>query len=374
MEIFPLIDQRSDKNERVGVATATTTGASKGLDSKGAESLFLGPSPFEGEGLHSNPSFNDRKAVVETKPIATDHQIRDWAPSPSWAQIATHPGAYVIEELMAGNNPYGCFDISRNKKKKSGWTWDPQNCAKARPTGVPINRATRFENLVGFLDLVAGESLIKEQILERFFIDLVAGESLIKERAAARFNDLVGSTDVVAGEPLPLLPRRFRKNRAWMELNKIWRTNTKVKGFIIKKVKGGYSVAIAEVSGDRADVVSRKLGFDGICRADPMGFSGGDTDAAVAPRRYGLDPLLPTRGTTWHVRNRGDILGLNHSTVPEGCAALPFDRYTVEEADHERYRCGSDPGQGRLRRASHMGSKRALMPRRWGLMGKGPAQ
>lgn len=34
---------RSDKNERVGVATATTTGASKGLDSKGAtESLFLG--------------------------------------------------------------------------------------------------------------------------------------------------------------------------------------------------------------------------------------------------------------------------------------------------------------------------------------------
>jgi len=110
---------------------------------------------------------------------------------------------------------------------------------------MPINRATRFENKVGFLDLVAGESLIKEQILERFFIDLVAGESLIKERAAARFNDLVGSTDVVAGEPLLLLPRRFRQNRAWMELNKIWRTNTKVKGFIFKKVKGGYSVAIA---------------------------------------------------------------------------------------------------------------------------------
>ncbi|KAI5409136.1 hypothetical protein KIW84_054804 [Lathyrus oleraceus] len=73
----------------------------------------------------------------------------------------------------------------------------------------------------------------------------VAGESLIKERAAARFNDLVGSTDVVAGEPLLLLPRRFRQNRAWMKLNKIWRTNTKVKGFIIDKVKGGYSVAIA---------------------------------------------------------------------------------------------------------------------------------
>nr|YP_009526580.1 ribosomal protein S1 [Ammopiptanthus mongolicus]AXV54339.1 ribosomal protein S1 [Ammopiptanthus mongolicus] len=119
-------------------------------------------------------------------------------------------------------------------------------CMQDEPTGVPINRATRFEKKVGSLDLVAGESLIKKRILERFFIDLVAGESLIKERAAARFNDLVGSTDVVAGEPLLLLlPRRFRQNRAWMELNKIWRTNTKVKGFIIEKVKGGYSVAIA---------------------------------------------------------------------------------------------------------------------------------
>ena len=102
----------------------------------------------------------------------------------------------------------------------------PRICMQDEPTGVPINRATRFENKVGSLDLVAGESLIKE-------------------RAAARFNDLVGSTDVVAGEPLLLLPRRLRQNRAWMELNKIWRTNTKVKGFIIEKVKGGYSVAIA---------------------------------------------------------------------------------------------------------------------------------
>lgn len=121
----------------------------------------------------------------------------------------------------------------------------PRICMQDEPTGVPINRATRFENKVGFLDLVAGESLIKKKILERLFIDLVAGESLIKERAAARFNDLVGSTDVVAGEPLLLLPRRFRQNRAWMELNKIWRTNTKVKGFRIKKIKGGYLVAIA---------------------------------------------------------------------------------------------------------------------------------
>jgi len=54
----------------------------------------------------------------------------------------------------------------------------------------------------------------------------------------------VGSLDVAAGEPL-LLPQRFRQNRAWIELKKIWRTKKKVKGFKIKKIKGGYSVAIA---------------------------------------------------------------------------------------------------------------------------------
>ncbi|PHU04914.1 hypothetical protein BC332_25736 [Capsicum chinense] len=98
----------------------------------------------------------------------------------------------------------------------------PRICMQDEPTGVPINRPTRFEKRVRFPDLVAGESLIKEQILERFFIDLVAGKSLIKEREAARFNDLVGSTDVVAGEPLLLVPQKFRQNRAWIELNKIW--------------------------------------------------------------------------------------------------------------------------------------------------------
>nr|YP_009730987.1 ribosomal protein S1 [Epirixanthes elongata]QBB73156.1 ribosomal protein S1 [Epirixanthes elongata] len=96
----------------------------------------------------------------------------------------------------------------------------PIICMQDEPTGVPINRANRFENKVGLLDLVA--------------------ESMIKERAR-NDNDFVGSTDV-AGEPRP---RRLRQPRAWMELKKIWRTNTKVKGFIIEKVKGGYSVAIA---------------------------------------------------------------------------------------------------------------------------------
>ncbi|KAI4374079.1 hypothetical protein MLD38_012118 [Melastoma candidum] len=83
----------------------------------------------------------------------------------------------------------------------------PRMCMQDESTGVPINRATRFENKVGFLDGLAGESLIKKNILERLFIDLVADESLIKERAAARFNDLVGSLDGLAGEPLLLLPR-----------------------------------------------------------------------------------------------------------------------------------------------------------------------
>nr|ULQ69749.1 ribosomal protein S1 [Mayaca fluviatilis]ULQ69778.1 ribosomal protein S1 [Mayaca fluviatilis] len=122
----------------------------------------------------------------------------------------------------------------------------PKICMQDEPAGVPINRATRFENKVGSLNVVAGESVIKKRILERFFIDLVAGESVIKERAAARSQGLtfVGSLDVAAGEPL-LLPRRFRQNRAWIELKKIWRTKKKVFGFLINKVKGGYSVATA---------------------------------------------------------------------------------------------------------------------------------
>nr|UPI49074.1 ribosomal protein S1 [Comandra umbellata] len=104
--------------------------------------------------------------------------------------------------------------------------------------------------------LCSGNALLQSEVLrlreEMFLVDgtrricmqdePTAGVP-IKERAA-RFNDLgVGSTDDLVGEPP--LPRRFRQNRAWMELNKIWRTNTKVKGFIIEKVKGGYSVAIA---------------------------------------------------------------------------------------------------------------------------------
>jgi len=119
----------------------------------------------------------------------------------------------------------------------------PKICMQDELTGLPRKRATRFENKVGSKNVVAGagESLIKKQIFERFFIDLVAGESLIKERAAARFNDFVGSP---AGEPL-LLPQRFRQNRAWIELRRIWRTKKKVKGFQINRIKGGHSVAIA---------------------------------------------------------------------------------------------------------------------------------
>ncbi|GAU41928.1 hypothetical protein TSUD_25690 [Trifolium subterraneum] len=122
----------------------------------------------------------------------------------------------------------------------------PRTCMQDELTRVPTNLAiTRFENKVGFLDRVAGESQIRKKSLERLFIDLVAGESLFKERAASKFNDLVGSTDVVPGEPHLLLPRRFRQNRAWMKLNKIYQTNTKVRGFIVDRVRGGYSVAIA---------------------------------------------------------------------------------------------------------------------------------
>ncbi|GKV51680.1 hypothetical protein SLE2022_349500 [Rubroshorea leprosula] len=127
----------------------------------------------------------------------------------------------------------------------------PKICMQDEPTGVPINRTARFENKVESLN--TRESLIKKRILERSFIDIVSGQK--KERAAARFKEMVswkdkvrkkvGATDVVGGERLFLLPRRFRKNRAWMELNKILRTKKKVKGFIYKRRRKGYLVAIA---------------------------------------------------------------------------------------------------------------------------------
>ncbi|GLT37239.1 hypothetical protein SLA2020_115700 [Shorea laevis] len=100
----------------------------------------------------------------------------------------------------------------------------PKICMQDEPTGVPINRTARFENKVESLN--TRESLIKKRILERSFIDIVSGQK--KERAAARFKEMVswkdkvrkkvGATDVVGGERLFLLPRRFRKNRACKEL------------------------------------------------------------------------------------------------------------------------------------------------------------
>ncbi|GJW98915.1 NADH dehydrogenase subunit 5 [Tanacetum coccineum] len=69
-----------------------------------------------------------------------------------------------------------------------------------------------------------------------------------------------------------------------------------------------------------------------------------DLDAAVAPRRYEFHPLLPTPGHHSMSGIRGDILDITTPLVG-GCVAPPFDRYIVEEADHECYRCGSDLGQ-----------------------------
>lgn len=153
----------------------------------------------------------------------------------------------------------------------------PKICMQDELTGLPIKRATRFENKVGSKNVVAGESLIKKRIFERFFIDLVAGESLIKERAAARFNDFVGSLDVAAGEPL-LLPQRFRQNRAWIELKKIWRTKKKVKGFQINKIEGGYSVAIA-----------------GFITFLPFKFKKAKKKKRIANARFTIDSFIPKR-------------------------------------------------------------------------------
>ncbi|KAK4363271.1 hypothetical protein RND71_018512 [Anisodus tanguticus] len=128
-----------------------------------------------------------------------------------WADECPHEFVEVFTQacgpLLYGNALQS--DVLRLRKEiflVDAGLGTPIICMQDEPIGVPINRATKFEKKVGFLDLVVGESMIKVHILERFFIDVVASESLIKERAAARFNDLVGSTDVVAGEPLLLLP------------------------------------------------------------------------------------------------------------------------------------------------------------------------
>ncbi|GJQ91670.1 hypothetical protein Tco_0002809 [Tanacetum coccineum] len=72
------------------------------------------------------------------------------------------------------------------------------------------------------------------------------GDDNIKERALGRFNDIVGgSMETIPGEASILMPRRFRQFQAWNELKKIWQGNKKVKGFLMEKVRGGYSVAIA---------------------------------------------------------------------------------------------------------------------------------
>ena len=91
----------------------------------------------------------------------------------------------------------------------------PIICMQDELTRLPINTAM-FENKVGSLELVACESPIKERaarlnISARLSIDPMACESPIKDRAATRLNDLVGSIDVVAGEPLILYHLPFRK-------------------------------------------------------------------------------------------------------------------------------------------------------------------
>lgn len=103
-----------------------------------------------------------------------------------------------------------------------------------------------FSTKVGFLNPVRGESSVRTSLLQRCFVDLVTGDSRTKHQAAARFGDMVGQTDAACGGQQPLLlPRRFRKERAWMELKNKCKYNRKVKGFIAGKVRGGYTVGIA---------------------------------------------------------------------------------------------------------------------------------
>nr|YP_009137039.1 ribosomal protein S1 [Geranium maderense]AKE32269.1 ribosomal protein S1 [Geranium maderense]AKJ25834.1 ribosomal protein S1 [Geranium maderense] len=131
----------------------------------------------------------------------------------------------------------------------------PRICVQDEILRVPINGATRFENEVGFLDRVAGKSRnkIRRHILERFFIKLVVAKLPIKrkERTTWRLRSLLGSYGVMAGEPPLLNPRTFRHILVFMKLREMRRTNTKVKGFFLKRLrrrkgsKRSYLVGIA---------------------------------------------------------------------------------------------------------------------------------
>ncbi|KAL8494684.1 hypothetical protein ACS0TY_025500 [Phlomoides rotata] len=103
-----------------------------------------------------------------------------------------------------------------------------------------------FLSRVGFLNPVRGELPLRNTMLQRCFVDLVTGDARTKLQAVARFEDMKGPDGAGGdGEQPLLLPRRFRRQQAWMELRKMWKANKKVKGFVAAKVKGGYSIGIA---------------------------------------------------------------------------------------------------------------------------------
>ncbi|KAF9592065.1 hypothetical protein IFM89_011815 [Coptis chinensis] len=119
----------------------------------------------------------------------------------------------------------------------------PKLCSKDELISTPN---TTFETKVGFQNTRPKEQLIRSRVLQKLFVDIVAGDDRTKEKSTARFKSMVGATkDTVPGEPTILLPQRFRQVRAWEELNQIWRMNRKVKGFLLKKVRAGYLIAIA---------------------------------------------------------------------------------------------------------------------------------
>ncbi|XP_074271448.1 small ribosomal subunit protein bS1m-like [Silene latifolia] len=124
---------------------------------------------------------------------------------------------------------------------------NPKICLKDELTRVPSDpKVTRFNNKVGFLDMVTGEKNISKQILERFFINIMTGDLKAKEIAISKLNELVGPCmDAVPGEPLLLLPTRFRQKVAGLELKKLQKRGGTVNGFVTHKMRGGYAVAVA---------------------------------------------------------------------------------------------------------------------------------
>ncbi|MCE3049317.1 NADH:ubiquinone dehydrogenase subunit 5 [Datura stramonium] len=169
-------------------------------------------------------------------------------------------------------------------------TWNPRTCMQDEPTGVPINQATKFENLVGFLDLVSGShGLLGWRLVEDDVKQVnVYKNTIVKFHSSFRRRSIYHSITGKEGTSTCISFSSIFSLIAFYE------------------VASGASACYLRIS----PWISLKMFYAS------WGFFGDREVAGLIDEwRYELDPLLPTSG------------------------------HHIEEADHKHYRCGSDPSR-----------------------------